>query len=147
MNKKQLAGLIVIAVAAFFLGWSFGPRPAAPVTQQPTASEQQARTVSVMFDFGEGTVKSYNDVAFSDGEHLFDVTKRLAEQNNWTFQYDPPGQYGIFIQQIGDMRGGPPENKYWTWYENNRMGQIASDAYVLKSGDVLEWKFVNLKME
>lgn len=145
MSLKKILPLIVVAVAAFLLGWSFFQRPA-PAWWSDEVEESQVKTVSVMFDFGDGGVKSFADVSFLEGEHLFDVTKRLAEQNNLTFRYQPPGQYGILIDQIGDKVGGT-DGKYWLWWENNRMGQVASDSYVLKSGDVLEWKFLNLKME
>lgn len=145
MSLKKVLPLIVVAVASFLLTWSFLERPA-PAWWSNAAEESQTRTVSVMFDFGDGGVKSFPDVSFSEGEHLFDVTKRLAEQNNLNFRYQPPGQFGILIDQIGDKVGGT-DDKYWLWWENNRMGQVASDVYVLKSGDVLEWKFLNLKME
>ncbi len=146
---KKALGYIVIALVAFLLGWGVGPRitPSVPAPQQPLAESQApAGTAALMLDFGDGTVKTYTDLAFADGETLFDLTKRAAENNGLTFEYQPPGQYGILIDQIGLMRGGT-DNKYWLWYENGRMGQVASDAYLLQPGDVLEWKFVNLKME
>lgn len=145
---KKTLGYMVIGVAAFLLGWGVGPRIAAPTpVVAPTQQEQPARTAAVMLDFGDGTVKTYDALPFTEGESLFDITKRAATEHGLGFENDPPNQYGILITQIGDKRGGPPENKYWTWYENGRMGQVSADTYKLVPGDVLEWKFVNLKME
>lgn len=150
MKAKLAAAFIVVAAAAFLLGWSFGPQLApAPVANTPAAnapaSETAAQSVSLMFDYGDGTVKTYENVAFTEGQTLFDVTKAAIEGAGLTFKFQPPGQYGILIDQIGHMPGGT-DGKYWLWYENNRMGQVASDAYKLQNGDVIEWKFVNLKM-
>lgn len=146
MRTRLAASFIVVALASFLLGWSFGPRltpaPAAPAP----ATERQERAVSVMLDFGDGTVRTYEGVAIAEGETLFDVMRRLSERGDgFVFRYQPPGAYGILIDQIGDKVGGT-DGKYWLWYENNRMGQVASDAYVLAPGDVIEWKFINLKM-
>ncbi len=146
MKPKLAASFIVVALAAFLLGWSFGPSLApAPAAPAP-AMDQKERTVSVMLDFGDGTVRTYEGVAFAEGETLFDVMLRLSERGDgFVFRHQPPGQYGILIDQIGNMASGA-DGKYWLWYENNRMGQVASDAYVLRPGDVIEWKFINLKM-
>ena len=152
MKLKLTAAFIVVAAAAFLLGWSFGPN----ITQNiPRASDSESRgnleqsapqEVSLMFDYGDGTVKTYENISFTDGQTLFDATKALSERGDgFTFKYQPPGQYGIMIDQIGDKIGGA-DGKYWLWYENNLMGQVASDAYKLKDSDVIEWKFINLKM-
>lgn len=152
MKYKLAAAFIVVAAAAFLLGWSFGPQlekniPRASDSESRGNLEQSAtpQAVSLMFDYGDGTVKTYENVAFTEGQTLFDATKAAIEGAGLTFKYQPPGQYGILIDQIGHMPGGT-DGKYWLWYENNRMGQVASDAYKLQNGDVIEWKFVNLKM-
>ncbi|TAK04823.1 DUF4430 domain-containing protein [Patescibacteria group bacterium] len=147
MKAKLAAAFIVVAAASFLLGWSFGPalsRVEGPVVNAP-ASETAAQSVSLMFDYGDGTVKTYENVAFTEGQTLFDATKTAIEGDGLTFKFQPPGPYGILIDQIGSMAGGT-DGKYWLWYENNRMGQVASDAYKLQNGDVIEWKFINLKM-
>ncbi len=160
MKYKLAIAFAVVAVAAFLFGWSFGPRLAAPPTATVTVPENfdyakeremlpdqpaKAQTVSVMLDFGDGTVKSFDAVPFTDGQSLFDVMKQLSERGDgFVFKYQPPGQYGILIDQIGDKAGGA-DGKYWLWWENDRMGQVASDAYKLKQGDIVEWKFINLK--
>lgn len=151
MRTKLAAAFIVIAAASFLLGWSFGPQIALNI---PRASDGESRgdleesvpqEVSLMFDYGDGTVKTYEKVSFTEGQTLFDATKAAIEADGLPFRFQPPGPYGILIEQIGPMAGGT-DGKYWLWYENNRMGQVASDAYILKAGDVIEWKFINLKM-
>ena len=150
MKAKLAAAFIVVAVAAFLFGWSFGPQlapqPAAnvPAANAPRAEIEQFQTASIMLDYGDGTVKTY-EVEFLPELTLFESMKTLSVREGFEFKYQPPGQYGILIDQIGPMAGGT-DGKYWLWYENNRMGQVASDAYKLQNGDVIEWKFVNLKM-
>lgn len=144
-KTAAIAAIVVVGIASFLLGWSLGPKaaPAAPAVNLPV--ENQAKTVSLMVDFGDGAVKTFVDVAYAENETLFDVTKRALEESGVTFQYQPPGPYGILVDQIGDKKGGT-DGKYWLWWENGRMGQVASDAFSLRPGDVVEWKFINLKM-
>ena len=100
-----------------------------------------------MLDFGDGVVRTWNDVELPAKPTLFETMKTLSESGNgFVFKYGQPGQYGIMIEEIGDKKNGD-NGKYWLFWVNNRMGEKAADATALASGDVIEWKFVNLKLD
>ena len=47
---------------------------------------------------------------------------------------------GIFIEAIGDKENGQ-EEKYWLYYHNDQMADIAADKLEIKAGDKIEFKF------
>jgi hypothetical protein len=47
---------------------------------------------------------------------------------------------GKMVTQIGELENGQ-NNKYWQYSVNGKMPSIGADAYKLKSGDLVEWRF------
>lgn len=145
MKRLQyLLGALIFLVVGALLGWSL-PRPlessSEPANQSIVA---ETREVSLMFDEGDGTVKTFEQESFTEGETLFDLTRRVAERAGMSLVYEPPGPYGILIMEIDGKRGGT-DGRYWLYWVGNHMGEVAADQYMLQPGDVIEWKFVNLK--
>lgn len=155
MRTKLLLISIILLLVGFLLGMSAAPRilplaasAPAPTTQAPESqiSNLKSRPVSLMLDFGDGTVKSWADLLYVDGETLFDLTAKVARDNNLALEFDPPGEYGIFLKSIGEKKGGEEGGKWWLWWANGKAGEVAADQYRIQPGDVAEWKYVNLKM-
>ncbi len=137
-------GLIIGFVAGFlFLGGNFWSQTSLP---QNTASETKENKASIMLDFGEGDVKSYNDVDLTQGENLFDVLKRMTKERGLTFEYKEYKDLGMLITKIGDKENGA-ENKYWQYWVNNKKSGIGASSYFPQSGDIIEWKFIPYKGE
>lgn len=154
MRTKIFLGGLVLLLAGTLLGVSLAPRilPLAasaeptPSVQEQTPPPESPRSVSLMLDFGDGTVKSWTDISYVEGQTLFDLTAKIARENSLTLEFDPPGEYGIFLKSIGDKKGGEEGGKWWMWWVGNKAGEVAADQYRLQPGDVAEWKYVNLKM-
>lgn len=152
LQFKKIGFSVLLLVVGFFLGWSYHPRVAvAPVVnEQKQAAEQtpEAQTVSVMLDFGDGTVRSFQNVPVGNAKNVFDIMKTLSETGNgFVFKYKPPGQYGIMIDQIGNKVAGDEGGKYWLFWVNNGEAMQSADNTPLKAGDVIEWKFINMKFD
>ena len=154
MRTKIFLGGLVLLLAGTLLGVSLAPRilPLAasaeptPSVQEQTPPPESPRSVSLMLDFGDGTVKSWTDISYVEGQTLFDLTAKIARENSLTLEFDPPGEYGIFLKSIGDKKGGEEGGKWWLWWVDGQAGEVAADQYRLQPGDVAEWKYVNLKM-
>lgn len=153
MRGKILGGIILALVVGFLLGWSFHPAPvSAPAvniaaSQPSAAGESAAKTVSMMLDFGDGTVRTFPNVELSGAQNVFAATKALSESGNgFVFKSQPPGQYGIMIDQIGNRKNGEG-GAYWLFWVNNAMAEQSADNTILKPGDVVEWKFIKLNMD
>lgn len=144
---------VLLFVVGFLLGWSYHPRIAsAPVVNEKNVTvTQQApvvQTVSVMLDFGDGTVRTFQNVNIGNAKNLFDVVKTLSETGNgFVFKYKPPGQYGVMIDQIGNKNSGDEGGKYWLFWVNNIEAMQSADNTPVKAGDVIEWKFINMKAD
>ena len=47
---------------------------------------------------------------------------------------------GILIEAIGEKENGK-DGKYWLYYVNGEMPQVAADKQILKANEVVEFKF------
>ena len=47
---------------------------------------------------------------------------------------------GVFIKSIDVIENGQ-DDKYWMYYVNGEMPMTSSDKYILKDGDIVEFKF------
>lgn len=141
---QRIVGVIIFLVIGVLVGWSLPRAPGTAPVSPDVVEQAVTREVSVMFDEGDGTIRSFSHESFQAEETLFDVTKRILEREGLAFEFNPPGEYGIMITKISDKVGGT-DNKYWSWWLNGEMGQVAADRYVVQPGDVIEWQFLNLK--
>ncbi len=146
MKRYQyLLGAFIFFVIGGLVGWSL-PRVASVGTSPAVSgvSGQASGVASFMFDEGDGTVKSFEQQSFTEGDSLFDVTKKIAEANHLTFKNDPPGKYGILITEMDSKKNGDGK-KYWGYWVNDHMGEVSADNYKLQSHDVILWRFGTLK--
>jgi len=101
-----------------------------PITQQSTKP-----SVSVTIDTGKSTEVLTASVSSNSP---YEALQIVAEQNNRvlsTKQYD----FGVFVTGVGDVMTTAEYG--WIYYVNSVSGTVAADAYELKSGDQVEWKF------
>lgn len=61
-------------------------------------------------------------------------------KNNIEIEYNNNYDFGVFIESIGGVANGD-EGKYWQYYVNGTLGEVAADKKVLKEGDGVEWRF------
>jgi hypothetical protein len=47
---------------------------------------------------------------------------------------------GTLVEKIGEQANGTDGN-YWMYYVNDTFAPVGADAYIVKKGDVIEWKF------
>ena len=91
-------------------------------------SEEKENVVSYSFDANdeEGTV--------------FSGLLNYGEENNIGVEYNNNYDFGVFIESIAGIKNGD-DGKYWQYYINNTLGDVAADKKVLEEGDKLEWRF------
>ncbi len=89
-------------------------------------------------DGGGEEVKVFN-LEFKEGMTAFDALKQKTAEKGLileTKSYD----IGVFIENIGGVKNGE-NGKYWVYYVNGKLAEVASDKYQLKAGDKVEFKF------
>ncbi|MFH1089367.1 MAG: DUF4430 domain-containing protein [Candidatus Uhrbacteria bacterium] len=148
MNKPKITkilGGLVIVVGLMFSGWLIGVGGNVnlnPVTDL-VVEQVTPKTVSVMFDFGDGTVKTFTDIEIKkDKITLAEVLSVLYMEDKIDLDYtDYGGDLGIFIQAIDSVPGEGASDKWWQFWVNNVYSTSGVSSYYLNSGDVIEFKF------
>lgn len=100
--------------------------------QQNNASEKTPSTGLVVTYYAENA----NSTVFQE---LLDY----GNKNNIEVKYNNNYEFGAFIENIGKAKNGDG-GKYWQYYVNGKLGEVASDKKILNVGDVIEWRFENV---
>ena len=79
--------------------------------------------------------KSYELGNISKESTVLDILKENIE-----IEYNNNYSYGVFIESINGIKNGD-DGKYWQYYINNTLGDVAADKKILKEGDNVEWRF------
>ncbi|MFH1253144.1 MAG: DUF4430 domain-containing protein [Candidatus Uhrbacteria bacterium] len=143
---KILSGLVIV-FGLFLAGWLVGAGNTKNLNSTTGSSvvEQAAdKSVSVMFDFGDGTVKTFTEVSLpKDSASVFDVLLALSNEKKLALVYkDYGGDLGIFIQSINAVPGEGASDRWWQFWVNNIYSQIGVSNSLVKAGDVIEFKII-----
>jgi Domain of unknown function (DUF4430) len=131
-----------VAIGALFVAISFICGYALAGGRDATVS--RGGMASLMVDYGDGTIDTYQRIEIASHETLFDLTRRVAQENNITFSYKEYADLGPFVSQIGPARE-VPQDVYWQYWVNNAYGQVGADSYEVAPGDVIAWKLTKGK--
>lgn len=125
--------LLLLISAAVLLGvfWSW------PIKLQPQTKVEQTvkQQITLILDFGQGAKRESRIGATT----AFEALQLAAQQQNLelkTKQYD----FGIFVESIGGIENS--KEQAWIYFVNGKVAEVASDKYLLKAGDVVEWKYI-----
>lgn len=140
--KRKLLLLLIVAVVAFAGGITVGSRIYA--NRGITSPTQQVGNASIMLDYGDGNVATYDNLRLSTNENLMQLMQQTAEDNNIVFDYKNYSGLGALITKIGGKTNGT-ENRYWQYWVNNKLSAVGASSYVVQPGDVIEWKFISSK--
>ena len=91
-------------------------------------SEEKENVISYSFDANdkEGTV--------------FSGLLNYGEENNIEVEYNNDYSFGVFVESVAGIKNGD-DGKYWQYYINDTLGEVAADKKVLEGGDKVEWRF------
>lgn len=96
--------------------------------------------VSLGLNYGNGTVRWFNNTRMLMGMTLLDVTLLLAETNYTT------SSIGAFVNSIDNVKNVNPSYwMWWTWTSNSGWmeGTVACDAYIVANGEIFYWYYEN----
>lgn len=91
----------------------------------------------------DGVIFAAASVEFSEGETVFDLLKRVCAENrihmeaSWTPVYNSAYIEGINNLYEFDFGSGSG----WTYSVNGVLYNRGSSGYVLKNGDIVEWRY------
>lgn len=136
-NNKILAIIIVILLlaATFFLG--------AKTASKDCASDYEKANLSVENKAQERLkppVVIYLPDKADQESTVFSGLLNYGSKNDIEIKYNNNYDFGVFIESIGGIKNGD-EGKYWQYYINDALGDVAADKKNLSNGDVVEWRF------
>ena len=140
----KLFAKIIIIVTIFFAGFYIGQQALAPSNGSSLVGQENSEQilVSLMLDFGNGEVQTYNDVSVDIGSTMFELLQQVTSENDLEFDYkDYGGDLGALVESVNDFSSDVKGNRFWHYWVNNIYADIGASNYILESGDIIEWKY------
>lgn len=91
----------------------------------------------------DGVILKETRVAFKNGETVFDVLKRVCDENKIQLESSFTPAFGsYYVEGIGQIYQKDCGTKSgWTYCVNSVFPNVGSSSYVLKNGDKVEWHY------
>lgn len=112
--------------------------PEIPTDQLLTEGEIAQNKVWYIINTGKD-IRKYQIETLVDST-VFSLLKELAIRENFEIETTLYPEMGIFVESINGFKGGS-DNKWWQYWVNSRLGEVAADKKKIKGGDIIEWKF------
>lgn len=146
-HARSLVIGLLLALALFSLGILTGLSTQtvhAPDLDTFTSSETSTATVTLMIDFEDGNLQTFQNIAWHEGETVYDVLKIASERGLFVTTKDYGGDMGVFIQAIGGKAGSG--ERFWQYWVNNVYGSKGASTSIVKPGDNIEWKLIRTQI-
>ncbi len=99
-------------------------------------------TVNLKFDFGNGNIKAFDNIKLEEGKTVFDLLKKVTQENNLEFSFKEYPGLGVFVESIDGISNDAKINKWWQYWVNGEYAQAGASIYKFKNSDLIEWKYV-----
>ncbi len=148
MTTKHPAGIVamLMLIVGLFFGYLIGVQRVVTTPSgegfSPCPGTQVCLTYQLMVDYGNDVISSYNDLAFNLNETVFSALERQLKIKNIEFESREYNGLGMLVTKIGSQESGSGK-KYWQYWVNGKHPDVGADKYLLKPGDVVEWKFTS----
>jgi hypothetical protein len=145
MKKAFLIVFLALAIGFFFgFLWGRGATPLSASLPSTPANYTAQPTASLMLDYGDGHVRTYADIATQNGETMIQLLEKQTKTAKIPFKVKKFDGLGTLVETI-DTKTNGDEGKYWQYWVNNVAISYGADVYLVKPGDVIEWKFLHYK--
>lgn len=103
------------------------------------AKKNEGVTISIYIKDEKRYILSPVDIAFIDGDSVFDVLKNVTRQNGIHMESSGRSEsvYIEGIDNIYEFDKGPKSG--WLFYINGKRAEKGAGAVKVKSGDIIEW--------
>ncbi len=132
-------GIILGLIVGVLIGWSYQPLLVSAPARNISPSENNS--VSLMIDYGNGKVQTFDKVAISKSQTVLDTLKDFTASQKIAFDSKTYEGMGTLVTQIGSFKNND-SNRYWQYWVNNQKPTIGAQAQKVMGGDWVEWKFM-----
>ena len=110
------------------------------VSVENSIDENQEKTSEQLNEKEKENIISYSFDANDEESSVFSGLLNYSEENNIEVEYNNDYSFGVFIESIAGIKNGD-DGKYWQYYVNGILGDVAADKKVLEEGNNIEWRF------
>lgn len=91
----------------------------------------------------DGFILREREVSFEEGESVADVLRRVCDENSIPLETSGvPGSGSLYIEGIGHLyEFDCGSGSGWMYRVNGEYPNFGADAFILKAGDKVEWKY------
>ncbi|PIT87785.1 MAG: hypothetical protein COU31_00980 [Candidatus Magasanikbacteria bacterium CG10_big_fil_rev_8_21_14_0_10_40_10] len=72
---------------------------------------------------------------------VIEAMQTLKNANELDFDGVKYSSLGFFVTAIDGIKNNPVKNTYWFYYVNGQSATIGASNYILKSNDIITWKY------
>ena len=144
--------VITVFLAGIYVGQLYFKTPCVfneePVTEIGLEVVEEKISASLMLDFGNGEISTFNNVLLNKNATVFDLLQEATTENNVELKYkDFGGELGVMVEEIGEAANDFDNDSWWQYWVNNEYAKVGASNQALQNGDVVEWKFVKGQLE
>jgi hypothetical protein len=108
-------------------------------TYRAAIREFSETTTEYIINKGENETENYR-ITPERNSTVFSLLQKLAKRENFKLEYTLYEGMGVFVEVINGTKNGEG-GKYWQYWVNNKLGEVAADKKNIKGGDEVEWRF------
>ncbi len=112
------------------------PPPTTPTTSIPPEQKPEVIPITIVVQDKEYKAE------VNPGSSAYTAMDTLKENGLITFSAKNFSGLGYFIEEINGIKNNPQTGFYWTLYINNQEAKIGVSGYIVKSNDVITWKYM-----
>ncbi len=137
MNYKKILliiGSIVFLGVILFFNSNFLEK-----VPQASLSEITQNKVLYIINKGNGEINEYQ-IEISQDSTVFSLLETLSQREKFEVSSTFYEGMGVFVETIDLVKNGT-EGKYWQYFINDKLGEVAADKKTIKEDDKIEWRF------
>ncbi|MDO8264992.1 MAG: DUF4430 domain-containing protein [Candidatus Parcubacteria bacterium] len=141
-SKKNLRLLlIIISLGVIIIAGSYlQGLNNKPLNTDQDLQEDLSDKVVYIINKGDGAPITYKIADVSSDDTVFSLLEELAEENNFTITKTDYPSMGVLVNSIAGLNGGT-DSKWWQYWINGALGDVAADRKPVQKGDRILWKF------
>ncbi len=131
--------LIIVAGGVYFLVQDVSKLPVKSLIEKLAINKANPKEVSYWVNSGNGEPKEYK-LNVNSSSTVFSLLQDISAKESFTIDFQVYPEMGVFVKSIAGITNGE-DNKYWQYWVNDKLGEVAADKKFAKAGDKIEWKF------
>lgn len=110
---------------------------------EKNSTSSKTNEIKVTFVVSLDDKKTSYNLSLGSEKNIFDAMNELAFSSYFKFSGKNFSGMGFFVDEINGTKNSLTKN--WVYYINGKYATVGISGYYLKNGDIIEWKYEDLK--